>query len=149
MFTRFHDDAARVQAQTEMSIFRGAYALEMPGQGLDLPFQSDPQIRMQKWGANLVAGATDVEGDLRGLTRRLNRDLPGINCHRTHATQLYLTLPSRTETPFVQESRATHPAWTFRAPEIDRWEQPFVNPQANTEIPFLCQIHSRVIAKDV
>lgn len=148
MFTRFHDDDARVFHQINRAAFSGKYALETPGQGLDLPFQNDPNIRMQRWGANLVAGVTDVESDFRGLTRPLNRDLPSVNSHTRNATQAYATLPSRTEDPFVQESRATHPAWNYRITTPDRWEQPYNDPQANIEIPFQYCVQSRIVAKD-
>jgi hypothetical protein len=148
MFTRFRDDDARIQHQVDGAAFAGKYALEAPGQGLDLPFLADPNVRMQRWGANLVAGVTDVESDFRGLTRPLNRDLPAVNGHRDHATRAYITLPTREEDPFVQESRATHPAWSYRVVAPDRWERPFINPQANVEIPFLANIHSRVLVKD-
>ena len=33
-----------------------------------------PQIRLQEWGGNLRTNKTEIEDDLRGKTRMLNRD---------------------------------------------------------------------------
>ena len=50
--------------------------------------------------------------------------------------------------PFTQESRASHPAWTYKDLEQSRWEIPFINPTANREIPFHNNLSSRLIEKD-
>ena len=76
-FTRFHDDPARIKKQLEQTTFLGRYMLDCPGPGNNLPFWEDPQIRMQKWGANLRDNTVNLESDLFGMTRRLNRDLIG------------------------------------------------------------------------
>ena len=52
-FTRFRDDPHRIQKQLEESTYVGRYTLNTPGQGMDLPFNEDPHIRLQKWGAKL------------------------------------------------------------------------------------------------
>ena len=48
-FTRFHDDPNRIKKQVEESITGCNYMLNTPGQGIDLPFFEDPQLRLQKW----------------------------------------------------------------------------------------------------
>ena len=62
-FTRFHDDPNRIKKQVNESSFAGRYALNTPGQGIDLPFSEDPQMRLQRWGANLRDNTVALESD--------------------------------------------------------------------------------------
>ena len=48
--------------------------LDTPGPGMDLPFVEDPQLRLQKWGANLQTNTLNLESDLLGLSRKNNHD---------------------------------------------------------------------------
>jgi hypothetical protein len=148
MFTRFHDDPARIRKQAEIASFSGRYALETPGQGVDLPFFEDPHMRMQQWGANLCTNTVNLESDLRGMTRLLNRDYVDANEYRRHAVASSGVRFS-SAAPFVQESRASHPAWTFRAVTHDRWEAPLQNPQANLERSFSYDVQTRILARDM
>jgi hypothetical protein len=146
-FTRFHDDPARIQKQVEQSTYTGMYRLTTPGQGMDLPFMQEPQVRLQGWGANFDNNIVNMESDLFGLTRPLNRDLPEVNDYKK-----YESLPGqpnyRSEDPFIQESRATNPAWMYKDLEQPRWEQPFLNPLNGIEIEFPYNIQSRIVEKD-
>ena len=54
----------------------------------------------------------------------------------------------RSADPFVEESRASQPAWTYRDLEQTRWEEPFLNPQANLEKKFHDNIQTRILEKD-
>ena len=49
-FTRFYDDPLRISKRLEESTFAGRYQLDMPGPGVDMPFEEDPHARLQKWG---------------------------------------------------------------------------------------------------
>ena len=146
-FTRFHDDPVRIQKQLAESTFLGRYQLDTPGQGVDLPFLEDPQMRLQKWGANLRTNGVNLESDLRGMTRRLNRDYINKNNYLDHAAPAE-RMQFRKSDPFVEESRASQPAWTYRDLEQTRWEQPFLNPQANLEKKFHDNIQTRILEKD-
>lgn len=146
-FTRFHDDPNRIRKQTEESSFVGRYMLNAPGPGSDLSFMADPQLRLQKWGANLHTNTVGVESDLRGLTRRQNRDHIEYNQHSKRAA------PSRqasyaSSAPFVEESRASHPAWMYRSLEQPRWETPWLNPLNGLEKEFAENIQTRILEKD-
>ena len=146
-FTRFHDDPSRIHKQAQISSFSGRYFLDTPGQGIDLPFLEDPNIRMQKWGANLRNNTTNLESDLLGLSRKLNRDYVGVNEHQQHA--VYASPNTyRSEDPFVEESRATHPAWMYKDLEQSRWESPFLNPLNGLEKGFHENIQTRILEKD-
>jgi hypothetical protein len=121
--------------------------LDVPGPGVDLPFIEDAQIRMQKWGSNLQTNVVNVESDLMGLSRRLQRDHIDNNDYVKHAAitnqQCYPSVQ-----PFVDESRASHPAWRYRDLEQPRWELPWINPQANLDKKFQDNIQTRILAKD-
>ena len=146
-FTRFHDDDVRIQKQLEEMTFVGRYMLDVPGQGIDLPFMEDPQIRMQTWGANLQTNVVNVESDLKGLTRTIQRDDVEQNDYTKHSVNTSLqSYP--TASPFVEESRSSHPAWMYRDMEHPRWEMPWINPQANLEKKFHDNIQTRILEKD-
>lgn len=146
-FTRFHDDPYRMRKQVEESSFAGKYALNTPGPGDKMPFFEDPQLRLQKWGANLMTNTVNVESDLRGMTRNLNRDSIELNDYKKKEVDGRLVSYPVSES-YVDESRATHPAWMFRDLEQPRWEQPFLNPQANLEKGFHDNIQTRILEKD-
>jgi hypothetical protein len=148
MFTRFNYDDARTQKALEQSTYSGRYMLNTPGQGVNLPFQEDAQVRIQTWGANLANDAINVESDLRGLTRRLNRDNPDMNRYDGPAAARYSQMSFPTADPFVNESRATHPAFLYRTVEMNRWETPIHNPQTNLEKGFHDNIQTRILEKD-
>ena len=112
-FTRFHDDPHRIKKQIEESSFAGRYMLNTPGPGEELPFFEDAQVRLQHWGANLQNNTVALESDLRGLTRPLNRDLTDEN---NYQKQSVYSAPNyyHSSQPFIQESRASHPAWMYK-----------------------------------
>lgn len=146
-FTRFHDDKYRVQKQVEESIYSGDYFINTPGPGVNLPYMEDPQLRLQKWGGNLRNNSTNIENDLKGLTRRMNKDELTYEYKKTEPVSSLMNYPS--QSPIVDESRATHPAWMYKDLEQKRWEQPFLNPQNNWKKPFDDNLHSRILEKDL
>lgn len=148
-FTRFKDDDVRIQKQLEQMTFIGQYQLDTPGQGIHLPFMEDAQLRMQKWGANLHTNVINLESDLLGLTRPLTRDDVNINDYTKRAADTESKqYPSAS--PFVEESRSSHPAWMYRDLEQPRWEVPILNPQSlrHLEKPFHDNIQTRILEKD-
>jgi hypothetical protein len=147
MFTRFHDDEARIEQQLRAQTFAGRYAVDTPGPGINLPFQEDPQLRLQGWGANLRTQTVNVESDLIGLTRSVTRDHTDNNDYTKFAVTS--SMPSYpTAHPMVEESRASLPAWQFRDADQTRWEQPWMNPQAHLEKPFHDNVPTRLLEKD-
>ena len=145
-FTRIRDDPARIKKQLEEWTFAGRYQIDVPGPGTDLPFYEDSQLRLQKWGGNLRTNTINLESDLLGLSRTLQRD-PLENEYEKHSAKS--TMPSYPlAQPFVEESRASHPAWTYRDLEQPRWEMPWTNSQANLEKQFHDNIQTRILEKD-
>jgi hypothetical protein len=146
-FTRFHDDPARIRKTLEESTFSGRYFLETPGNGVDMPLQLDPQLRLQRWGANMHSNAINLESDFRGLTRKLNRDLVSDNSYRANRAET-VDFVYPTANPIIDESRATHPAFLYRDLEQTRWEYPWINPQDNVERVFPWNLQTRILEKD-
>lgn len=147
-FTRFHDDPIRIQKSLDISTFQGRYQLDRPGPGVNLPFQEDPNLRLQKWGANLHLNTVNLESDLRGMNRYLNRDDVNLNDFKKHSVNTMNMAVYPTVNPFTQESRASDPAWMYRDVEQSKWETPLLDPQANLEIPFLHNVQTRILEKD-
>ena len=77
-FTRFNYDPCRTAKLLQESTGPGRYMLNVPGPGCKPCFFEDPEIRLQKWGANLryVPGGTpiDIDSDLIGITRKNTND---------------------------------------------------------------------------
>jgi hypothetical protein len=146
-FTRFHDDEQRIAQQMKEMTYLGRYQLNVPGPGSNMPFQEDTQIRIQKWGANLRTNTTNLESDLIGLTRPLQRDVIDTNNYIDKKAK-YAQIEYGIDKPFVDESRSSHPAWMYRDLEHPRWENPIMNPQANLEKPFHDNIQTRILEKD-
>jgi hypothetical protein len=145
-FTRFHDDPARIYKGLEQSTFAGRYMLDTPGPGIQMPFVEDPQLRMQRWGANMWSDSTNLESELRGLGRPLSHDVQTYQQSRIH-NGYQISFPTESSC-MTDESRASCPAWTFRDLEHSRWETPLINPQANVFKQFEDQVNTRMVAKD-
>jgi hypothetical protein len=147
--TRYNNDQGRIEKKNTISTFAGRYALDTPGPGDSMPFNADPHIRIQGWGANFKNNMVDINSDLRGMTRPFNRDLVGVNEHAKWSVKPESHSMSYETVDYVtDESRATHPAWTYRDIEVDRWEQPFLNPLDKVEVPIQRDLNTRMLEKD-
>ena len=149
-FTRFYDDPARVHNQNDRLTHTFRYQLDTPGPGVQLPFLEDPQIRMQKWGANMWSDSTNLESDLMGLGRPLNHDYDRTYHDSSVPKRGYaISFPVMAGAQ-VDESRTTHPAWMYKDIEQTRWETPILNPQNLKTVmrEFDHNVQSRILAKD-
>ena len=157
-FTRFHDDPCRIQKYLEESTNIGSYNINVPGNGINMPFINDPHLSMQKWGANLSQNQVNIESDLRGQTRKLNKDTIKENSFTDYL--YYNNFYNQNSYPvhsteITGQPRATNPAWTLR--ELDSVNTPnipnnfkylLMDPQENVCIPFHNNIASRIVEKD-
>ena len=142
--TNIRNDPCRVEKQMQIMTEEGRYMLNVPGQGANMPFQNDPFLRLQKWGANLRTNTINIDSDLKGLTRNLNNDC------KTYEEMSVKSAPImyNTSSSFVDQSRATHPAWMLRTEETNHWDYLFLDPQKYLEKPFYSNISSRIVEKD-
>ena len=143
--TRFRNDDARIIKELEMSSFEGRYALTTPGPGIDMMFREDPSIRMQKFGANLMTNTNQIENDLMGRNRRLTRDIQEYKKFLPKTS----IIQYKSDTTTTSESRTELPAWTIRDTDnqLNRFESPWLNPQANIECEFSNNIQTRLLEK--
>lgn len=148
MFTSFRNDPARIKKEMEISSYSGRYALNVPGPGLDIPFMEDTQVRMQYWGANLQTNRIDLEGELFSINRKISRDYNDQDQYKKFIVDSNPIQSFSTKNPFIEESRSSNPAFVYRELENNRWETPWINPQANIEKPFNDNIQTRILEKD-
>ena len=151
-FTRFRDDPARVKKQLQQSTDVGRYCLNVPGPGDKPLYYEDPYVRAQFWAGNIMTNSVDVEAELFGLSRRLNRDSVDNYHHDVKAsvatrTNEMIRCPTRGGSS-VEQTRATHPAWMLRDVEQDNWKMLHFDPQEHVFMPFFNNLNTRVIEKD-
>jgi len=149
-FTRFNYDECRTKKKLQEATGPGRYILNVPGNGPTPLFFNDPQIRMQKWGANLkdvVNGAPiDIDSKLSGRTQKLEKyDI-------TKSKMKDLNTVNKSYPVFkdaiTDESRATHPSWKYRALPQNREYPLFLNPQENLCFRFHNNLNTRLLERD-
>jgi len=146
-FTRYNYDDLRTKKILQESTGLCRYMLNVPGQGNNPCYMEDPHIRMEKWGANLMKNSINLESDLRGLTRKINRDLIGVNEHASKPSQSKQPKYPVSEVS-TDQSRATHPAWMMKDLEQSNWNYLHDNPQEHVNIPFNNNLSTRILEKD-
>ena len=143
-FTRFHDDPCRVKKRLQESTGPGKYMLNQPGNGDKPDYMEDPFLRLQSWGGNLRTNTINLESNLIGLNMPLTRDC--VNYQKNTVQSNAIQYPSRD--PFTEQSRATHPAWMYRALPQNREYPLFFNPQENTCLRFHNNLNTRLLERD-
>jgi hypothetical protein len=151
-FTRFRDDPDRIKKQLQQSTDVGRYTLNVPGPGDKPLYMEDPYVRAQMWAGNIMTNSIDVETELFGLSRRLNRDSAENFHHDERAsvasrTNEIIQCPVRGGSA-VEQTRATHPAWMLRDVEQKNWNMLHFDPQENVFMPFMNNLNTRIIEKD-
>lgn len=146
-FSRFSDDPCRIEKQLQESTGPGRYMLNVPGNGVNMPFNNDPHMRLQKWGANRSDDIVMIESELFSAKRGANRDYV-----RDRYDEHYSQKITRNNYPVVHtqtdETRATNPAWTLRDKEQVNVVYLPLNPQENVEMRFSNNINTRNIDRD-
>lgn len=146
--TRFKYDDCRTKKTLQQSTDVGRWILDVPGNG-DMPYYiEDPQIILQKWGANLRTNTVDLESELRGVNRDLNKDCLGKNNYQNYNVPNKPIQYPTSNKQFTDQSRATHPAWWYRDLEQNNFDYLHMNPQINTCLPFQNNLSTRILEKD-
>ena len=145
-FTRFNYDECRTKKRLQQSTDVGNYHLNVPGNGTMPYFIEDPNIRIQKWGGNLRTNMIDIDSSLKGIDKPLKcetmRNLP------KPFKSSFIQYPS-TKLLYTEQSRTIQPAWNLRGIEREQSEYLYYNPQIKANIPFMHNISSRNIEKDL
>jgi len=147
-FTRFKYDDCRTKKSLQQSTDPGRWVLNVPGNGDSPCFIEDPQIIIQKWGANLRTNTIHLESELRGVNRRLNKDCLGKDNYTNFSVSNQAIQYPTCNSTFTDQSRATNPAWWYRDLEQPHWSYLPIDPQINTCMPFQNNLSSRIIEKD-
>jgi len=149
--SRIFNDEARIRKRNAIDTYKGRYHLDVPGNGADMPFNADPHIRIQKWGANFSTNMMDINSDLRGMTRPLNKDFIEINEYKKFSVVPKVANANPETVNYItDETRATNPAWVLKEKEMHRFEPPFINPIDLTFLkkPFYENLNTRILEKD-
>jgi len=146
--TRFYYDDCRTKKQLQQSTDPGRWVLNVPGNGSNPCYIEDPQIIIQKWGANLRTNTINLESDLLGINRQISRDCLGKDNYKKYNVPNQPIKYPTCNNLFTEQSRAIAPAWMIRGKEQVDWYYPPLNPQENTCMPFLNNLSTRVLEKD-
>ena len=151
-FTSFKYDPARVKDRLNRATAKGRYYLNVPGPLNSSCYMEDPQVRLQKWGANLKSvvngGPIDIDSDLTGRRRKLTKycskeQYKGHNQLNIQDIQYPVCNQAVTD-----QTRATHPAWMYRALPQNREYPLFLNPQENVCMQFHNNLNTRLLERD-
>jgi len=146
--TRIYYDSSRTKKELQQSTDPGRYILNVPGNGSNPHYIEDPQIIIQKWGANLRTNTINLESSLMGMYKPLSRDCLGKDNYQNYnVPNQSLSYPTNNNLT-TQQSRATNPAWWYRDLEQVNWYYPQLNPQENTCFPFETNLSTRILEKD-
>lgn len=140
-FTRFHDDPDNIMKHLQESTDQGLYYLNRPGNGTKPPYIEDPNIILQKWGANLHENRVGVESNLLGIDIRLTRDVS-----RKPFQSTAIEYPNYKK-EITCQPRSIMPAWTARNVEQPRWNILTLDPQENCIAPFAA-VSTRILEKN-
>ena len=148
-FTRFKYDDCRTKKELQQSTDQGRWILNVPGNGDNPCYIEDPQIIIQKWGANLRTNTINLESDLRGVNRQINsRDCLGKDNYKNYNVPNQAIEYPTCNNLFTEQSRATNPAWWYRDLEQNNFDYPPLNPQTNVCLPFQNNLSTRILEKD-
>ena len=144
--TRISNDEARIRDSLFKSTFAGRYNIDVPGNDGNYPsYISDPYIRIQGWGANLMTNAIDLESQLFGINHRLTKGCQKVSKIRNTQSIQYPECNNLT----TLQPRAAMPAWTVK--DTQSFIDPsilYLNPQENTALCFQNNISTRIMEKD-
>ena len=150
--TRYIYDKSRTKKNLQESTGAGRYMLNTPGQGIPQYFE-DPQMRMQRWGGNLM-GVTgghpiDIDSDLIGLTRKLKKFCNKREYPNKSINNRVYPIPFSSDNKTVcEQSRVTHPAWMYKDLEQDHRSYLFLDPQENVCKHFQNNLNTRILESD-
>jgi hypothetical protein len=147
-FTRFKYDDCRTKKQLQQSTDPGRWILNVPGNGSNPCYVEDPQIIIQKWGANLRTNTVNLESELLGINRPISKDCLGKDNYTNFTVNSKEVDYPSCNNLYTEQSRAITPAWMVRDEERNLWGFPIFNPQENVCYPFQNNLSTRILEKD-
>lgn len=149
-FTRFHDDPSRVIKSNLETSSINDYMFNIPSNTNNKNvYIDDPHIRLQKNGNSQYSNLVGLEGELRYSNQGLTRDYIQSQYNRRTINHNSRKLEiSNLNNGITDESRSTHPAWTFRTLQQYRPEHLFEDPQKNFALKFENNVDTNIETKD-
>lgn len=133
--TRFKYDKSRIIKELQQSTDPGRWIINVPGNGTKPDYIEDPNIRIQKWGANLMTNHTDIESTLRGITINNNKDYLDQTKYKKNVKTGDKIYYPRNEDLYVEQLRMSEPAWELRTKENNNWLEPLYKKEPVQMIP--------------
>ena len=151
-FTRYNYDSCRVKKNLQQATGPGRYILNVPGNAGDKPnVFNDPQLRMQKWGGNLLGvyngHPIDIDSDLKNVGRKLKKFCNDEKFPQKTVKTYNVNYKSN-NTSFTDQTRATHPSWLYRDLEQNHTYPLLLDPQENVCKRFQNNLHTRLLERD-
>ena len=151
-FTRFNYDECRTKKKLQQQTGASRYILNVPGNGSNPCFMNDPQVRLQKWGANLKSvvngGPIDIDSDLTGRTRKLTKYCSKEQFNSNNQLNIQDIQYPVCNQAVTDQTRTTHPAWMYKDLEQNNRYPLFLNPQEHVCIPFHNNLSTRLLERD-
>ena len=95
-----------------------------------------------------IKNSINLESDLKGYTRNLNRDDTIKNNYQLHSVIAPKVYYPSNQTTFTSESLTTHPAWQYRDLSQMRPDYLFLDPQENVCFQFEHNMDTNILEKD-
>ena len=151
-FTRFNYDKCRVEKNLEQATGPGRYTLNVPGNdGHEPKLFNDPQLRLQKWGGNLMGvyngHPIDIDSDLKNINRKLYKYCKN-DSYPKKSVRTYRVNYEKTNKVITDQSRTTHPSWLYRDLEQNHMYPLHNDPQENVCMHFHNNINTRLLERD-
>ena len=146
--TRFNYDECRTIKKLQQSTDSGRWIMNVPGNGSQPFYIEDPYIRIQKWGGNLQTNTIELESELFGINKPINRDCLGKDNYKKYNVKSEKIYYPSTGKLYTEQSRTIMPAWTARDLEQVDWYYPPLDPQENTCLPFHNNLNTRILEKN-
>ncbi len=153
-FTNIFYDKDRVSKNLNQNLENLQYMTQVPGNGTKPYFIDDPQIRLQKFGANISNNIVDLNSTLLGLNKIQSNcnEMKDINTERGGNNNLTKEFDIKNFPVYsyaiTDESRLMMPAWTLRDMENQNWINMTHQKLNNIEMKFSNNVSSRILEKD-
>tara|TARA_B100001093_G_scaffold488342_1_gene525450 strand:+ start:2039 stop:2527 length:489 start_codon:yes stop_codon:yes gene_type:complete len=147
-FTRGFDDKDRINMFLDQDLNMLKYMVNVPGNGTTPYYIVDPQIRLEKFGANISDNMVDINSYLKGINKVLSRDEVKNKKDEAYNNNYVRNNFPSISSAITDQSRAITPAWTLRDLEQNNWCYLHKDPQNFTELMFENNISSRILEKD-
>lgn len=145
--TRISNDPIRIRKSLQQVKDQAQYQLNVPGNGVNMPLEMDPHLRLQKWGANFAPEFIDIENKLFTLDRQLVR---GCLKSQIYTPIDYTKINYDTRDSSVKVNNLENPAWNLRDRENSYMFDIVHESQENKfSIPFDNNLGTRLHEKDL